>query len=164
MTCCSCSTRAASPSLATPIIAIADQTRTVSLMHDRAMAERLDYETEATVLVDVLRPALLNRTRLTDAELTVYWYPRERHRCVPIILETVANIGDDRSDCRTLETQRGHRITLGTGGHPKHTSMAQGNPTAMAPDPTPTPGSRRPVQSDTGTSWHKLAQAFPSFF
>lgn len=81
--------------------------------------ERLGFDTASAMLCEALRPSLRAKTFLTNAEVSVYWHDRERHRCEPVMIGTGPNLVSGR-DVTTLRTATGYRVDLyqGSDGQP----------------------------------------------
>jgi hypothetical protein len=76
--------------------------------------ERLGFETEADLLVDALRPALLRRRYIISNELRVLWYPDERGKkeplCLAVSKEARLAEFDGSPKPEKFETRRGYRL------------------------------------------------------
>jgi|GEM_PF-6140786 len=70
--------------------------------------ERLGFTVDAEPLVHALRPGLLRRKYLTNSELSVVWYHKQRHRCASIVLRVD---GATPTESTTIETHSGYKAT-----------------------------------------------------
>lgn len=70
--------------------------------------ERLGFSVDAEPLVTGLRPSLLRQKHLTNSELSVVWYAKQRHRCEPIII-TIE--GAKPNSSATIITETGYKAT-----------------------------------------------------
>ena len=68
--------------------------------------ERLGFTVDAEPLVSALRPNLVRRKFLTNSELSVLWYQKQRHHLEPIILR----VADARpTTSKTISTHSGYK-------------------------------------------------------
>ncbi|HEX4694935.1 hypothetical protein [Sphingomonas sp.] len=68
--------------------------------------ERLGFSVDAEPLVASLRPTLIRQKFLTNSELSVVWYKKQRHRCEPIILRVE---GGNPISSEAITTQSGYK-------------------------------------------------------
>jgi hypothetical protein len=96
--------------------------------------ERLGFDCDPTVLTEKLRPTLKRVQQLNDAELQIYWFPKNRHKSVPLILvEDPKNIG---SFAKKLQTEGGYKVEIWRNSSGKATMFQ-----AFAPRHRPDHGS-----------------------
>lgn len=84
--------------------------------------ERLGFDTDPATLCEALRPSLQAKAFLTNAEVSVYWHDRERHRCEPVMIGTGPNLIIGR-DVTTLHTVTGYRVDLYQGSDSQPTDL-----------------------------------------
>ncbi|MGN6820145.1 MAG: hypothetical protein ACTHJR_15885 [Sphingomonas sp.] len=70
--------------------------------------ERLGFSVDPTPIVEAIRPALLKEKYLTNHEVSVVRYQKERHRCEGIILRS--KLGNP-TDVETVTTHSGYKAT-----------------------------------------------------
>ena len=70
--------------------------------------ERLGFSVDAEPLVAALRPQLVRQKYLTNGELSVLWYSKQRHRCDPIVLR-IENVKPTAAE--TVVTHSGYQAT-----------------------------------------------------
>lgn len=70
--------------------------------------ERLGFSVDAEPLVAALRPALLRSRYLTNSELSVVWYKKQRHRCEALVARVPGSL-PTRS--MSLTTHSGYVVT-----------------------------------------------------
>ncbi|WP_342111264.1 hypothetical protein [Methylobacterium sp. SI9] len=81
--------------------------------------ERLGFDTASATLCEALRPSLQAKAFITNAEVSVFWHDRERHRCDPVLIGTGPNLVSGRQ-VTALRTATGYRVEFyqGSDGQP----------------------------------------------
>lgn len=63
--------------------------------------ERLGFSVDAEPLVAALRPLLVRQKFVTNSELSVLWYTKQRHRCDPLVLRVDGGVPDAAATVKT---------------------------------------------------------------
>ncbi|WP_143149271.1 hypothetical protein [Hyphomicrobium sp. CS1BSMeth3] len=76
--------------------------------------ERLGYELEPLPLVERLMDVIRSNPYLTNAQLSVLWYERCRHKCEPLVLYLADAARPKLAETRRLRTTTGYTIEVAT--------------------------------------------------
>jgi hypothetical protein len=72
--------------------------------------ERLGFEIDPSLLVTLVSRQLKMRSHLNDAELSIFWYQRERHKKCPVVL--VADPSSIGIKVDEIKTRANYRVEL----------------------------------------------------